>query len=77
MERCFAQGKRFGLKRSRWRGQWRVKIQDYLIAAAQNIELLVAHTWPKSRVVLAASTNGATGFAIFDSIAWRQTGLVI
>lgn len=77
MERCFAQGKRFGLKRARWRGQWRVKIQDYLIAAVQNIELLIAHAWPKPGVVLAASTNGAKGFAIVGSIAWRKTELVI
>ena len=77
MERCFAQGKRFGLKRARWRGQWRVKIQDYLIAAVQNIELLSAHAWPKPGVVLAASTNGAKGFAIVGSIAWRKTELVI
>ncbi len=70
MERSFAQATRFGLKRARWRGQWRVQIQDYLIAIAQNVELLIAHAWPKPRVVLAASTNGAEGFAIFDSIAW-------
>ncbi len=61
MERSFAQGKRFGLKRARWRGRWRVQIQDYLIAAAQNIELLIAHARPEPRVVLAAGTRGATG----------------
>jgi hypothetical protein len=70
MERSFAQATRFGFKRARWRGQWRVQIQDYLIAIAQNVELLIAHAWPKPRVGLAASTNGAEGFAIFDSIAW-------
>jgi IS5 family transposase len=61
MERSFAHGTRFGLKRARWRGQWRVQIQDYLIAIAQNLELLITHAWPKPRVVLAASTrtNGA------------------
>lgn len=45
MERSFAQATRFGLKRARWRGQWRVQIQDYLIAIAQNVELLIAHAW--------------------------------
>jgi hypothetical protein len=70
MERSFAQATRFGFKRARWRGQWRVQIQDYIIAIAQNVELLIAHAWPKPRVVLAASTNGAEGFAISDSIAW-------
>jgi hypothetical protein len=38
-------------------------------AIAQNVELLIAHAWPKPRLVLAATTNGAEGFAIFDSIA--------
>lgn len=70
MERSFAQATRLGLKRARWRGQWRVQIQDYLIAIAQNVELLIAHAWPKPRVGLAACTNGAEGVAIFDSIAW-------
>ena len=53
MEGSFAQATRFGLKRARWRGQWRVQIQDYLIAVVQNIELLIAHARPKPRVALA------------------------
>ena len=53
MEGSFAQATRFGLKRARWRGQWRVQIQDYLIAIVQNVELLIAHARPKPRVVLA------------------------
>lgn len=53
MERSFAQATRFGLKRARWRGQWRVQIQDYLIAIVQNIELLIAHAGPKPRGALA------------------------
>ena len=66
MERSFARATRFGFKRARWRGQWRVQIQDYLIAIAQNIALLIAHGWPKPRRVLAASINGAVGFAVID-----------
>jgi hypothetical protein len=61
MERSFAQGKRLGLKRARWRGRWRIQIQDYLIAAAQNIELLIAHARPEPRAVLAAGTHSAAG----------------
>jgi len=53
MEGSFAQATRFGLKRARWRGQWRVQIQDYLIAIVQNIELLIANAWPKPRIALA------------------------
>ena len=53
MEGSFAQATRFGLKRAHWRGQWRVQIQDYLIAIVQNIELLIAHARPKPRAALA------------------------
>ncbi len=42
-ERSFAQGKRYGYKRARWRGLWRVQIQDYLVAAVQNIQILMGH----------------------------------
>jgi hypothetical protein len=77
MERSFAQGKRLGLKRARWRGGLRVQIQDYLIAAAQNIELLIAHAWPKPRGALAAGTNGSAAFTLSDPITKRQTVLVL
>ena len=53
MEGSFAQATRFGLKQARWRGQWRVQIQDYLIAIVQNIELLIAHGRPKPRAAMA------------------------
>ena len=53
MEGSFAQATRFGLKRARWRGQWRVQIQDYLIAIVQNVELLIAHARPKPKIALA------------------------
>jgi transposase len=53
MEGSFAQATRLGLKRARWRGQWRVQIQDYLIAIIQNIELLIVHARPKPRAALA------------------------
>jgi transposase len=61
MERSFAQGKRFGLKRARWRGRLRVQIQDYLIAAVQNIQLLITHARPEPRAVLTARTHRAIG----------------
>lgn len=40
-ERSFAQSTRYGYKRARWRQLWRVQIQDYLIAAIQNIQILI------------------------------------
>ena len=42
-ERSFARSTRYGFKRARWRSLWRVEIQDYLIAAIQNIMVLVDH----------------------------------
>lgn len=41
MERSYAQGSRYGFDRARWRGLWRVQIQEYLVAAVQNISILV------------------------------------
>jgi hypothetical protein len=41
MERTSAQATRFGYQRARWRGLWRVQIQEYLTAAIQNIQILV------------------------------------
>lgn len=40
-ERSFARSTRYGFKRARWRNEWRMEIQDYLIAAIQNITVLV------------------------------------
>jgi hypothetical protein len=41
MERSFARATRYGYQRARWRGLWRVQIQEYLTAAIQNIMILV------------------------------------
>ena len=43
MERSFARAKRYGFDRARWRRLWRVSIQEYLIAAIQNIQVLIIH----------------------------------
>src|SRR5690606_22149299 len=41
-ERNFADAaNHHGFKRSRWRGLWRQSLQDYLIAALQNLRLLI------------------------------------
>ena len=45
MEGSFADAaNNHGFKRSRWRRLWRQQIQDYLIAAIQNIRILLART---------------------------------
>lgn len=41
MEGSFAHSTRMGYKRARWRGLWRVQIQDLLIAALQNALVLI------------------------------------
>jgi hypothetical protein len=43
MERSYARSIRYGFDRARWRGLWRVSIQEYLVAAIQNIETLLRH----------------------------------
>ena len=46
-ERSFARSTRYGYKRARWRRIWRMEIQDYLIAAVQNITILASHSGRK------------------------------
>ena len=41
MERSFARSKRYAFDRARWRGLWRMQIQDYLTCAIQNIQVLI------------------------------------
>jgi transposase len=43
MERSYARGAWYGFDRARWRGVWRVQIQEYLIAAIQNIQVLLRY----------------------------------
>jgi hypothetical protein len=55
MERSFARGTRYGFDRARWRGLWRVQIQQYLISTVQNIHVLLRYgfylkTSPSARI---------------------------
>jgi transposase len=44
MERSFADAQNMhSFKEARWRGHWRMRIQGYLIAAIQNIRILIRH----------------------------------
>jgi transposase len=56
-----------GFKRARWRRLWRQQIQDYLIAAIQNIRIMLA------RKVLKPAGNGAlvVDQAIGLKLGWR------
>jgi hypothetical protein len=43
MERSFARGTRYGYDQARWRELWRVQIQEYLITAIQNLQVLLKY----------------------------------
>jgi hypothetical protein len=48
MEGSFADAaNNHGFKRARWRRLWRQQIQDWIIAAVQNIRLMIKHSRPK------------------------------
>jgi transposase len=54
MERSFADAaNNHHFKRARWRRLWRQQIQDYLIAAIQNVRILLAHQHPKQSAAAA------------------------
>jgi IS5 family transposase len=44
IERSFAKSTRYGFDQARWRGLWRMRIQEYLTCAIQNIQVLIAHS---------------------------------
>jgi len=49
MERSFADGANLhGLKKARWRGYFRMQIQNHMISAVQNIRILIKHTYLKA-----------------------------
>lgn len=56
MERSYARSKRFGFDRSRWRGLWKVAIQEYLISAIQNIQALIRYIEKPTKGVLTLSS---------------------
>lgn len=53
MERSFARSTRYGFKRSRWRHQWRVRIQELLTASIQNILVYIRNVKDRSKTAVA------------------------
>jgi hypothetical protein len=54
LERSFADAaNNHHFKRARWRRLWRQQIQDYLIAAIQNVRILLTHQTPKYSAAMA------------------------
>ncbi len=66
MERSFARGTWYGFDRARWRRLWRVQIQQYMIAALQNIEVLLRYGEQPKKSVLAkvSQLKGVIGAGI-------------
>ena len=63
MEGSFADAaNNHGFKRARWRRLWRQQIQDYLIAAIQNIRILLARTVLKPLASVALNQRWAGGW---------------
>ena len=57
MERSFARSTRFDFDRARWRGLWRMRIQELLICSIQNIQVLIKQTnKPKKAVAVKVKT---------------------
>jgi transposase len=60
MERSFADAaNNHHFKRSRWRRLWRQQIQDHLIAAVQNVRILLTHGHPKRSAAVALIPGGS------------------
>jgi transposase len=72
MERSYARSTRYGFDRARWRGLWKVAIQEYFICAIQNIEILIRHTKKPVRGLLCLTPLTALG-----QVAGRIFGLCI
>lgn len=61
VERSFADAaNNHHFKHARWRRLWRQQIQDYLIAASQNVRILLAHENPNRRVAAAMECASAS-----------------
>jgi len=61
MERSYARSTRYGFDRARWRGLWKVAIQEYLICTIQNIETLIRHATKPVHSALCFSPLTAPG----------------
>ena len=78
MERSFARGTPYGYDRARWRGLWRVQIQEYLTSAIQNMEVLFKYgDKPKGGLSVIITQVKGTGIRAIRSVLDRMKGLMI
>lgn len=66
---------RHGFKRSRWRGLWRQRIQDLLIATVQNLRLLVSHGRRRAVSAQAARALSASALAWGGAVVFHRLPL--
>jgi hypothetical protein len=57
MERSYARSVRYGFDKARWRGLWKIAIQEYLISAIQNIETLIRYLRKPLKGIMAKPFN--------------------
>lgn len=65
MERSFARSTRYDFDRARWRGLWRMRIQELLICSIQNIQVLIKQTNKPKKAVAAQAIMLKTALADF------------
>ena len=66
MERSFARSTRYGFKRTRWRRQWRVRIQELLTATIQNIMVYIRNVKERRKTAAISCRTRS----ILPSVAW-------
>lgn len=81
MERSFAQAIRHGFKHARYRGLVRVGIQDLLVAAVQNLQILARHGFGVPAAALSAELHAFNPFrwpsALFELPIRRASAILI
>lgn len=78
MERSFARATRFDFDQARWRGLWKMKIQEYLTCAIQNIQTLIRNGSKPQKAVatrikaaqVAISKANMVMFAQIEVVMW-------
>jgi transposase len=53
MERSFARSTRYDFDQARWRGLWRMRIQEYLTCTIQNIQVLIKNVFKPTKSIAA------------------------
>ena len=71
MERSFARATRYGFDRARWRGLWKVSIQEYLTCAIQNIQTLIKYHFKPKRAVSIMPSHLKTGLFRASTALYR------